>query len=166
MNKLYYKLFMVLFIAVAISGCKLDPPIYPEGTVATPGANGGTNGGGVVSAGGTITYTMDGKTTTLKPAFFQVIPVAQLPPDGSIQIAGGNDVQNMFSLGAKTTVAGTFDAEVIMVGSLAGEGTVTFTEINVPGGVKGTVKGTFTGKVSDLSGGGEKDISGSFNITM
>jgi hypothetical protein len=72
----------------------------------------------------------------------------------------------MFSLGAKTTVAGTFDAEVIMVGSLAGEGTVTFTEINVPGGVKGTVKGTFTGKVSDLSGEGEKDISGSFNITM
>jgi hypothetical protein len=70
MNKLYYKLFMILFIAVAISGCKLDPPIYPEGTVANPGANGG---GGIVSAGGTITYTMDGKTTTLKPAFFQVI---------------------------------------------------------------------------------------------
>jgi hypothetical protein len=163
MNKLYYKLFMALFLAVAISGCKLDSPIYPEGTVANPGANGG---GGIVSAGGTITYTMDGKTTTLKPAFFQVIPPAQLPPDGTIQIAGGTDVLNMFSLGAKTTVAGTFDAEVIMVGSLAGEGTVTFTEINVPGGVKGTVKGTFTGKVSDLSGEGEKDISGSFNITM
>jgi hypothetical protein len=38
MNKLYYKLFMALFLAVAISGCKLDPPIYPEGTVANPGA--------------------------------------------------------------------------------------------------------------------------------
>ncbi|MCQ6960230.1 hypothetical protein NPE20_19780 [Mucilaginibacter sp. JC4] len=149
---------MVLFLAVAISGCKLDPPIYPEGTVANP------DGG--VTIGGNITYVMDGKTTTLKPAVFQVISSTQLPPNGSTQIAGGTDVQNMFSLGAKTTVVGTFDADMIMVGSLLGEGTVTFTEINVPGGVKGTVKGTFTGKVSDLSGGGEKDISGSFNITM
>jgi hypothetical protein len=163
MNKLYYKLFIFLFLAVAISGCKLDPPIYPEGTVANPDGEGG---GGGVTIGGTITYVLDGKTTTLKPAVFQVISSAQLPPNGSTQIAGGTDAMNMFSLGAKTTVAGTFDADLIMVGSLLGEGTVTFTEINVPGGVKGTVKGTFTGKVSDLSGEGEKDISGSFNITM
>jgi hypothetical protein len=163
MNKLYYKLFMALVLAVAISGCKLDPPIYPEGTVANPD---GVGGGGGVTNGSTITYVMDGKTTTLKPAVFQVISSTQLPPNGNIQIGGGSDSQNIFSLTAGTTVAGTFDADIIMVGSLIGEGTVTFTEINAPGGLKGTVKGTFTGKVSDPSGVGEKDISGSFNITM
>jgi hypothetical protein len=161
MNKLYYKLFMVLFLAVAISGCKLDPPVYPEGTVANPDGEGGG-----VTNGSTITYVMDGKTTTLKPAVFQVISSTQLPPNGNIQIGGGSDPQNMFSLTAETTVAGTFDAGIIMVGSLIGEGTVTFTEINAPGGLKGTVKGTFTGKVSDLSDQIEKDISGSFSITM
>ncbi|MDB5128171.1 hypothetical protein [Mucilaginibacter sp.] len=159
MNKLYYKLFMILILAVAISGCKLDPPIYPEGTVANPD-------GGAITTGGTITYMMDGKTTTVKPAFFQVISSTQLPPNGNTQIGAGSDPQNMFSLTAETTVAGTFDAGIIMVGSLIGEGTVTFTEINAPSGLKGTVKGTFTGKVSDLSGEGEKDITGSFNITM
>lgn len=168
MNKRYSKLLLIIIFAFAIGGCKIDAPVYPEGTVPSAeflNGNGGGTGG--VSNGSSITYTVDGKTTTLKPAFFQVIPTSQLPPDGSTQIGGGTDPSTAFSLMAETVVKGTFDAGVIILGSSTGEGKVTFTEINVgSNGLKGTVKGTFTGKISNFNDQTEKDISGSFSIKM
>jgi len=165
MNKLYYKLFMVLFIAVAISGCKLDPPIYPEGTVANPGAGGG------ISTGSTITYTIDGKTTTLnKNVIFQVIaPGGAGGETGNTQIGGGTDISNLFTLSAKTVTAGNYDA-ILAVGTMFGEGMVTFTELNTTGGgLKGTVKGTFTGEVTDIADVNNptsKTVTGSFDIKL
>jgi hypothetical protein len=156
----------VILISMLMFGCKLDPPVYPEGTVPNPNAGGENGGGGITS--GTITYIIDGKTTTLTRAVFQVVSPSQLPPSGSTQIMGGTDAASAFSLSAQTAVAGIVDKDVIIVlGTSFGEGSVTFTEINTTNnGLKGTVKGTFTGKISGISGQTEKDISGSFNITM
>jgi hypothetical protein len=153
--------FLIL-ISMLMLGCKMDPPVYPEGTVANP-----TAGGGSVENGNTVTYTIDGKTTTLKTAFFQVFSPSQFPPSGTTQIMGGTDVSTAFSLTANTVVAGTFTDIIISVGMSFGDGTVTFTEINTTGGgLKGTVKGTFTGKVTDFTTAVEKDVSGTFNIKM
>ncbi|MEB0263099.1 MULTISPECIES: hypothetical protein [unclassified Mucilaginibacter] len=175
MNKLYSKLLLVIFSALAIGGCKVDPVVYPEGTISTigktntgtgTGTGTGSNNGGI-SNGSTITYTVDGKSTTLTTAFFQVINASQLPPNGSTQIGGGTDAASAFSLSARTTVAGSFDADVIVLGTSFGDGKVTFTEINTTNnGLKGTVKGTFTGSVTNLTNQIKKDISGSFSIKM
>jgi hypothetical protein len=170
MNKLYTKLLAVILFAFAIGGCKIDAPIYPEGTVPSAdflNGNAGAGNGGI-SNGSTITYTIDGKTITLKTAFFQVISPSQNPPAGNTQIGGGSDLVTGFSLTSSTAVAGTFAADIITVGTFVGSGTVTFTEINATGngGLKGTVKGSFTGKVTDFATMAEKNVSGSFSIKM
>ncbi|RYU90468.1 hypothetical protein EWM62_07365 [Mucilaginibacter terrigena] len=169
MNKLYYKLFVVLFLGVAISGCKLDAPVYPADTIYTPPAGGG-GGGGNTASSRTITYTVDGKSTTLKNnVIFQVYTPEQKPPDGAIQIAGGASVTELFSLLANITGKGTFNADIIAVGtSLVGDGTVTVTEYSATANSKGTIAGTFTGELIDISGDGEtkKTVTGSFSIKM
>lgn len=171
MNKLYTKFLAVVVLAFAIGSCKVDPPIYEAGTVPSADFIKGTAGpgtGGGISNGSTITYTIDGKTTTLKTAFFQVISASENPPTGNTQIGGGSDLVTGFSLTSSTAVAGTFDADIITVGTSVGSGTVTFTEINATGngGLKGTVKGSFSGKVTDFTTMTDKDISGSFSIKM
>jgi len=171
MNKLYTKFLAVIVFAFAIGSCKVDTPIYPEGTVPSAdflSGNAGAGTGGGISNGSTITYTIDGKTTTLKTAFFQVISPSQNPPTGNTQIGGGSDLTTGFSLTSSTAVAGTFDADIITLGTSVGSGTVTFTEITTTGnsGLKGTVKGSFSGKVTDFTTMTDKNISGSFSIKM
>lgn len=171
MNKLYTKFLALIVFAFAIGSCKVDAPIYPAGTVPSADFIKGTAGpgtGGGISNGSTITYTIDGKTITLKTAFFQVISASENPPTGNTQIGGGSDLITGFSLTSSTAVAGTFDADIITVGTSVGSGTVTFTEINATGdgGLKGTVKGSFSGKVTDFTTMTDKDISGSFSIKM
>lgn len=162
MSKCYNKLFVILIFILAISSCKVDAPIYPEGAVPDF-----TNvGGGLSNA--TIEYTIDGQIKRFSTGFFQVIAPTDGLPDGNTQVAGGLDPNTAFSLSASTVVAGTFDADVILIGTLLGSGKVTFTQISTDNsGLKGTVKGTFTGKVVSLTDPGiEKDVSGSFSIKM
>ncbi|TEW67550.1 hypothetical protein E2R65_06060 [Mucilaginibacter phyllosphaerae] len=162
MNKCYSKLVVIIFLAIAVTGCKIDPPLNPDGTPLTPGSTSG-------SSGTSISYTLDGKTTKFTIGFFQVISASIIPPNGSVQIGGGLDPATSFSLIAATSATGTFNADIITIGkNLLGEGKVTFTEIKTTDntGLKGTVKGTFTGKVKDLTDFTEKEISGSFSINM
>jgi hypothetical protein len=167
MNKLYSKFLAIILFAFAIGGCKVDAPVYPADTIYTLPA-GGNGGGGNTVSGRTITYTIDGKTITIKNnVVFQVYPADQSFPNGSIQIGGGTDVSNLFSLAAPIKGTGTFDISAIIVSTeLFGDtGTVTITQYNVNGN-SGTIAGTFTGEVGDLSGGTTKTVTGSFSIKM
>ncbi|QHS55672.1 hypothetical protein GWR56_09020 [Mucilaginibacter sp. 14171R-50] len=168
MIKNFTKAIFSMLLISAIAGCKLDAPVYPEGTVANEGVDDGNNNGNTAS-GRTITYTIDGKTTTLKSnVVFQVYTADQFPPDGAVQIGGGTDASNLFTLMAPITGTGTFDISGLAAGTtLIGDaGKVTVTQYNVSGSNKGTIVGTFTGDLVDISNGADKTVSGSFSIKM
>ncbi|MCR8561762.1 hypothetical protein KXD93_29165 [Mucilaginibacter sp. BJC16-A38] len=165
MRKIYYKIFASLIIIASISGCKLDPPIYPAGSTST-----GTSGK-LVDNGSTITYTISGTTTTLKLAFFQVIAAdPTTSPNGNTQILGGTTQSGGFSLSFSNNKAGTYNIDLLYINGLLGDsGKVTVTELNVTSadGMHGTIKGTFTTDLIDLNTNATTTgITGSFNITI
>ncbi|MEO7216419.1 hypothetical protein [Mucilaginibacter sp.] len=160
MKRIYCCLLtLIIFTTLVIPGCKIDQPIYPDGTVG-----GGTGGGG--SGSNFISYTFAGKTTRIESHIvFQVIAPGVVP-EGSTQIIGGTEPANLFSIIAPTAVAGTFPDGLIAVGTdLVGEGTIVFTTLTSANGFNGTVKGTFTGQMNDKTGSPAGAISGSFSIT-
>jgi hypothetical protein len=155
MKRIYSHLFTFIILATVFSGCKIDQPIYPDGTV----------GGGTVGNGNFVSYTFQGKTTKItNQVVFQVIAPGVVP-DGSTQVLGGTDPSNAFSFISPTAVKGTFPAEIIAIGSdFVGEGTVVFTDLTSANGFNGTVTGTFTGQMHDKAGVDAGAITGSFSI--
>jgi hypothetical protein len=156
MRKIYLAFFTSLLVIVGLTGCKLDAPIYPDGTT--------------VSAG-TITYNISGTVTTLKLVGFQVIAASSAVPKGSTQIIGGTaQATAAFSLFFSGTTAGTYDIDILYINGLFGEnGKVIVTELNVTSadGLHGTIKGTFTTDLSDLTTNQTTTgVTGTFNITI
>jgi hypothetical protein len=187
MKSLYYKLITTLFFALAFAGCKLDPPVYPEGTISTVG-KGKTSGIGMGTGTGTVN-TNDGAglpigaTATIQVqvdggtildygniSSFDVAlpgsPDAVGSANGQTGIMGSLEA-NVFSLVFDDSSAGTYD---ILDLNFANYSSVTKSDGSGKGRIKVTVltpnqiEGTFNSDVADDQGV-IHHVIGSFNIS-
>lgn len=187
MKKLYHNLIAVICIALFVSSCKLDPPIYPQGTSLTPPpagsntggstGNGGTNNGGntgggiggsTVPVGGTNTVIVQTgstqKTYNKNLAFSSVVGA-----NGIIAAQSQTDIFMFNYVGDNT---GTFDILSLNFSiysldpSKGGKVTVISNSMNSALPPKGTIKGTFTINLVDANGKAAGVAYGSFNISQ
>lgn len=162
MRKIYYKICVLLLIVATLPGCKLDPPIYPSVTSTAD----------LTDNGSTITYTINGTTTTLKLVAFQVIAASSEIPNGSTQIIGAaTQGTSSFTLFFSGTTAGTYDIDILYLDTawFGENGKVTATTLNVTSsdGLHGTIKGTFTTDIANiLTNETITGVTGTFNITV
>jgi hypothetical protein len=166
MRKLYFKVFTSLLIIAGLTGCKLDPPIYPANSTTTQT---GTPGETLIKNGSTITYNVNGNITTLTMTAFQVMAAdTSTIPDGNTQIMGGTTPEGGFSLSFSNNKAGTYDIDVLYLNSMLGDnGKVTVTQLNTTDGFHGTIKGTFTTDLLNISTGETiTGVTGTFDITL
>jgi hypothetical protein len=165
MRKLYFKVFTSLLIIAGLTGCKLDPPIYPAGSTTTEtGTTGET-----LTKNGTITYNVKGIESTLTMTAFQVMAAdASTIPDGNTQILGGTTPAGGFSLSFSNSKAGTYNIDILYLNGMLGDnGKVTVTQLNTTDGFHGTIKGTFTTDLFNVSTGETiTGVTGTFNITL
>ncbi|MBK0377723.1 hypothetical protein [Mucilaginibacter segetis] len=144
MNKFTKGFLFLLFIAVSITGCKLDPPIYPEG-----------------AGSGTVTYTINGTTTTKHNVSFVMTAASGTTTPASIYM--GNDTD--FGLAFDGSSKGTFDIGILVIGDALGTGTVTVTTYDLTDSTHGTLKGTFTADLYDsTTNTTTSNVTGTFDI--
>jgi hypothetical protein len=187
--------FFFAIIISLIAGCKLDKPIYPStndtttvkgtgttgtgtGTTGTGTTGTGTTGTGTGSTGNTpalvdngsnITYTINGNTTVLNEVAFQVTqPDTTTHPFGSTLIVGGVDISGGFSLAFSGMKPGNYGIDLLFLGNYTGSGgKVSVTTLTTTDGVHGTVIGTFTTNLTDITTSSiVSGVTGTFNIKI
>jgi hypothetical protein len=100
---------------------------------------------------------------------FQVMAAdASTIPDGNTQILGGTTPAGGFSLSFRNNKPGTYDIDILSLNGMLGDnGKVTVTELNTTDGFHGTIKGTFTTDLFNISTGDTiTGVTGTFNITL
>ncbi|MFD0793295.1 hypothetical protein ACFQZX_06670 [Mucilaginibacter litoreus] len=173
MKTLIKSAFTVLFISIFVAGCKLDPPVYPEGTVINiPGSNNGNNSGDTdviglpIGAVGAVKVQVDGGDimTYDGSASFNVTAPDATSATGSIAVQALKGIEPII-LSIEASTAGTQD--------LAFLGFSVYSTVNGPDVEKGKVQitllnateiqGSFKTNVTDLQNQPHQVI-GSFNI--
>jgi len=167
MEKLYYKIFIALLFIGSLAGCKLDPPIYPAGTV--PG-NGGTNGSAsnyIKVKIGDINYTFSNS------AFFTSFPAGSPEAqqvgatDGQTTLGAiGNTQTDVITLIFRNATTGTFDLPDIMAGNFVLAPSPS-AQINVTILTTKKIEGTFTADMADANDNTKiyRNCPGSFSIS-
>ena len=164
MRKIYLAFFTSLLVIASLTGCKLDPPVYPSGT--------GTTG---TTAGNTITLKIGNNTLTYTNDSFIVFPPGSQgailsPTTGQTTISGlGASQTDVFTLSFLDSKPGTYDIVGVIAGNYtndpAGKGTVNVTTLSYAN-FRGTLQGTFTVDMIDAQGKAYPNVSGSFYIKM
>lgn len=170
--------FVVLLTTSLLSSCAKDAdPSLIEVASGPPGTafNTGGSNGGTTAGAGTITFTLNGQTYTLKnnpPSYY--VTASFFPAGGSVPSPTATLAalsQNMsgttFSIGAFNAKAGVCDLDVGLIGMPDGTsyaiggppGKIDFKTFNVSGN-KLTCKGTFQANFLNAS-----DISNPIKVT-
>ena len=167
MEKLYYKIFIALIFIGSITGCKLDPPIYPAGTAL---GNGGTNGsasGYIKIKIGDINYTFNNNASFT--SFTAGSPEAQQvgATDGQTSLgAFGNTQTDVIALVFRNATTGTFDLPDITAGNFVLAPSPS-AQINVTVLTNKKIEGTFTADMADANDNTKiyRNCPGSFSIS-
>ncbi|MEN0052281.1 MAG: hypothetical protein AAGC65_01365 [Mucilaginibacter sp.] len=175
MKSLYYKIIALLFLVIAINGCKPDEAINPKKIVPIPGYNDdntpNTGDGLPLGPQGTVEFQIDGVKTTYTNVSYEVFyphtPQAFVSPEtGQINIlgTGANPAHDLFSLIFLNSKAGTYDIFLINAIDLFG-GDGDDAKVKVTTFSDGLLQGTFN---ANLTGDDNKThkVIGSFNIKM
>ncbi|CAN5396389.1 hypothetical protein BH09BAC6_BH09BAC6_07210 [soil metagenome] len=185
MKKIYYSIFIPLFLITA-AGCKLDTPVYPSGGTATTGPGTGIPTGTTANNGeglpigplNTVQFQLDGVISTYKTTNFVVhaphSPEATHSPatgETIISAIGPNILTDYFTMSFLDSKAGVYDIEFAdfpkQNNDQSGIGRVKVTLLSYSNG-KGSIQGTFNVDMVDNDGSGKKHshCPGSFNIKM
>ena len=186
MLKIYPAFFLYVIIISLLAGCKLDKPIYPSNTdttsvtvptgttgTGTTGTGTGTTGTGatptLIDNGSTITYTINGNTTVLSEVAFQVSqPDAITYPTGNTLLVGGTNSSGGFALSFSSIKTGNYGIDLLFLGNYTGSGgKVSVTTLTTTDGYHGTIIGTFTTDLNDITTSAMvKGVTGTFNIKI
>ena len=156
MKNFFKGLLLLCLISLTIAGCKVDPPIYPAGTLQS----------------GTITYSTDGTAPiTIKDnVLFEAILPGGEAPQGNLYIYGSGANNVNFTLMSTVAAEGDHPLATLSIGNLIlveGTGTVKITKYTTTDGKTGTVAGTFTADMTDPDSGDiYEDVTGTFEITQ
>lgn len=167
MKTLYYKIFIALFFICSLSGCKLDPPIFPAGTNPGTGGTGGSASNYIKVKIGDINYTFSNS------AYFNAYPAGSSQAqavgatDGQTTLgAVGNTQNDVTELVFQNATTGTFDLPNIIVGNFVLAPSPS-AQINVTVLTATKIEGTFTADLADANDNTKiyRNCPGSFSIS-